>query len=1416
MRRPKGTGIITPIPERLGRREKPPDGHWTPCIINFAMAAQSSLYNEERNLLRIRERERRNQEALQERESSHDHAHLFAEPFKTSKGDELSSRIQSMLGNYEEVKELIGAKSHQNLIGVPNSAVPATSQGKPDKQSDVSRHSFRSGTPRPAGPPISSSDVPSGYRHRPRTDTELTAGRLLKSHKPARGRPQDHISRERYSGTMPLNKNVRQPQENCSAEKLFSSPSSISALSPLLSALSPPVEPLSPLHSSHHVDSKSRGSKSHEKTYGHTTKSSPAQGDNGNRDGPSTTNLGSSAQTFPPPLPSKTSAMPQKPTAYVRPMDGQDQAPSESPDLKPLPEDYHGESYGSHVDLKASAKEKLSKLEMPSEPFETFSNEAHCVEEILKEMTHSWPPPLTAIHTPSTAEPSKFPFPTKDSQHVPSVKVNQKQYDKSSKLLPSPQQGTSMLENDLQLSDSDNSDEEEVCEKPPSSSAPPSVQPSQTDSVASAHSSSVVSESSDSDSSSDSESEGSSSGSERNQPPRAPTPEPDPPLANKWQLDNWLPKASQPAAATENHNVVDHEQQSHQESKEDGSSCCSPHESPKTKEPHIKKAPRTFQEEIRNKAACSKSPVVSETVTPRQTVGIKQPRKSVKALVQEEPKGGLKVETEPVPYRPREGGLRVETEPTPHRRRQAGLKVETEPTPYRPREGGLKVETEPTPYRPREEGLKVETEPAPYRPREGGLKVETEPAPYRPREGGLKVETEPAPYRPREGGLKVETEPAPYRPREGGLKLETEPAPYRPREGGLKLETEPAPYRPREGGLKVETEPAPYRPREGGLKLETEPAPYRPREGGLKLETEPAPYRPREQPSKEKPTVKTKGRTKASNSKEPKSSTAQPTEKKKHRSSHHGANKTCSDTQSGKSHLAEPHPKCPHSPQVKSQSKANHRTNITHPAVVVCEDLHREKVLIPIGDNRLLPLRDIHRTRALVVKIELSLLSRVPWTSGKISQPKSKKGSSQQLHCKRKEEPEKKQTQNHSIEHKKRKVEKADKNGTHKKMKLEKEEKLSSNHKESSSLKVPKKSSENLHKEHRQPKTMSPAPHAHTKPEKLAQKRRPSGSSTCSQQSTASSNKSSHKEPSSSKHRKVEEKHTEHLKSNKGSTENNTNPFPVPSLPNGNAKPTRPQLKFEEKLYTPEHYMKEAKKLKHKADVMSDRIGKAFNYLDAAMFFIECGLAMEADLQAPKSAYTMFADTVDLIKFIMKLKNFPDSSAPANEKALAVICMRCQSVLYMAMFRYKKDTAIKYSRTLGEHFKSSSRAAQAPSPCVSRSTGTPSPLSPMPSPASSGGSQPGSSASNGGGQCSSVTIPQMIHHIASSYVNITSYFLYAYDIWEQADLLAKKNKAFFTDLSTMICPLALNSTMTELVHYTRQGLQWLRLESNMP
>ncbi|XP_069834330.1 AF4/FMR2 family member 1 isoform X2 [Dendropsophus ebraccatus] len=1173
------------------------------------MAAQSSLYNEERNLLRIRERERRNQEALQERDPFIDNAPLFPEPYKRSKGDELSSRIQSMLGNYEEVKELIGAKSHQDLIGVP-----VASQGR------LKHHPFQSNASRSMGPPRMS-NMSLGHRNRPRAAPEVSSGKLVKTHQ--NHTLQNKRMQELRSGLMSEERSGKPGQDKCPVEQ--SSSPSILALSPLLSSLSPPVEPLSPLHSSHQIDSKPRGDPSHEKSYTCATKS-PVLTEPVNREGSTTVaNLVPSSQAFPTYLTSKTHTLPPKPTAYVRPMDGQDQAPTLSPDLKPLQEDYHEESYENHVDLKLNSKDKLSRVEMASEHFETFTNEAHCVEDILKEMTHSWPPPLTGIHTPSTAEPSKFPFPNKESQHVSSVKVNQRHHDNLSKVFPSPQKGSSMLENDLQISDSEDSDEdedddEEIAEKP-LSSAPSSVVQSHVDSVASAHYSSVETEASETDSSSDSESDSGSSDSEVLPPPppprRSPSPVHDTSSTGIWQLGNFLVK---PAPLAESHNnVADNEQESHWDGKEEHD-CLSPlpHESPKS-EPQHEMALWTSQEDIQNKPTFPDSPIANKTVTPRQTVGIKHPRKPVKASFQEEPKGGLTVESEP------------------------------------------------------------------------------------------------------------------------------------------------------------------------------------------------APYRPRDQPSKEKPTVKTKIKTKSSGHKEPNANVAHPHEKKKHRSSHHSSSTTkkCPSTHTDKHQSAPSHPKSHPSPKVHIESKTNHRTNASHPAVVVREDCHKDKVLLPIGENRLLPpVKSSHKSIALLVKIELSLLSRIPGTSSsKISESKSKKVSSHNAHPKERSE----KTHSHRKEHTKRKVEDGEKNGTHKKLKLSNDAKPSTVHKESSTKKVPKTPSEDIRKEHRQPKSSSPTHKIHTKPEKVAQKRRPSESSTCSQQSTTSSSKSS-KEYSTSKQRKVEEKNVEISKSNKGSTENNTNPFPVPSLPNGNAKPTRPLLKFEEKLYSPEHYMKEAKKLKHKADAMSDKIGKSFNYLDAAMFFIECGIAMEADVQAPKSAYTMFAETVDLIKFIMKLKNFSDSLAPAHEKSFAVLCMRCQSVLYMAMFRYKKDTALKYSRTLGEHFKSSSRAAQVPSPCVARSTGTPSPMSPTPSPASSGGSQPGSNASNSGGQNPSVTIPQMIHHIASSYVNITSYILYAYDIWEQADVLAKKNKDFFADLSATVCPLALNSTMTELVHYTRQGLQWLRLE----
>ncbi|KAM6261541.1 AF4/FMR2 family member 1 isoform 1-T1 [Porphyrio hochstetteri] len=1205
------------------------------------MAAQSSLYNEDRNLLRIREKERRNQEALQEKDRFPEKTPLFAEPYKTNKGDELSSRIQNTLGNYEEVKDFISHKSHRNLIGIPKSVAPLMPQGKPDrpyfpeKTSHTLPPSFHRTTHHsPMGPTVVAPPPPSHSVHyqKPQSRTEPASGLHAKSHSLSNGQNQGPEHKCGGQESQPGFHHKR--NDKCAAGEGHANilPTSLLALSPLLSSLSSPVAPLSPLHSSQHINSRSQNSsKSHGPTYSQTKSSQDlvtGSQEKESRDS-SAVNLTSttqpSSQAFPPPLPSKTSAMQQKPTAYVRPMDGQDQAPVESPELKPLLEEYHGEAYEKISDLKANAKAKLSKLEIPSEPIEqTFPSDVHSIEDILKEMTHSWPPPLTAIHTPGTAEPSKFPFPTKESQHVGSVAQNQKQYDAPSKTLPSSQPTTSILQDDLQLSDSEESGDDQVVEKPPSSLAPPSALQSQPKSVASAHSSSSESGStSDSDSSSDSETDSNSSSSEGNDPPRASAPEPDPPTSNKWQLDNWLTKVNTPAVPTESVSEVSR-RDGHEEGTEQGQgvSSSSSHQHSEPREPHHKssgRAARAPQDtHLPTKPNSHKSAVCTKEPSPRQTVGIKRPSK---ALVHEGPKGGLKVESDPCPFEVRD------------------------------------------------------------------------------------------------------------------------------------------------------------------------------------------------QSSRDKPKVKTKGKPKSSDRKVTKLALQEPPENRKHKSTHQANSKPFLDPKLTRDvALGSAREHCAPSPLPQGQGTTPTRTSGHRPAVVAREDFPKEKLPLPVKGKKLpLPVRDPPAPQSLMVKIDLPLLSRVPHPPEKGSH--QKRVEAKELPGARKQDLEGKLTDSPDKPLQKRKRE-VEKEIHRKKMKSEKETKsLQSSTKKDSSKSTASKASLETQKKDHLPPPVSPAPMS----AKVAQKRPRSESGELPATADTARSNSNHKDPSLSKHRKVERNHTDLSKGVKGSAEDVTNPFPVPSLPNGTSKPRRPQLKFE-KQHSVEYYMEEAKRLKHKADAMTEKTEKAFQYLDATLSFIEYGIALESDTPAPKSAYSIFSDTIDLIKFVMTLKPFTDSSASSHEKIFAVLCMRCQSILHMAMFRYKKDTAIKYSRILNDHFKNSSRASQAPSPCVARSTGMPSPHSPMPSPAGSVSSQPGSNSSSCSGNSigSSVTVPCNIASATSSYVNITSYILYAYDIWEQADALARKNKEFFTELSTATCALALNSSMMELVHYARQGLQWLRLETNTP
>ncbi|XP_077984794.1 uncharacterized protein LOC144439381 [Glandiceps talaboti] len=282
--------------------------------------------------------------------------------------------------------------------------------------------------------------------------------------------------------------------------------------------------------------------------------------------------------------------------------------------------------------------------------------------------------------------------------------------------------------------------------------------------------------------------------------------------------------------------------------------------------------------------------------------------------------------------------------------------------------------------------------------------------------------------------------------------------------------------------------------------------------------------------------------------------------------------------------------------------------------------------------------------------------------------------------------------------------------------------------------------------------------------------------------------------------------------------------------------PPRIKMDFEDRQYPPNHYLVEAKDLKHQADAMTDKTAKALMYVDAVLSFIQCGNAIESDSETKSSPFTMYSQTSDLIKYILKFKGHgPDSGGV--DKKLTVLCMRCQSLLYMRLFKLKKDHAQKFSKILSEHFKTPSKLTntQAPSPYHAnwntKYTGTPSPMSPTPSPAGSIGSC-GSLGSNNGDHYlttpgssqgklpnglatpsaspATVSIPHRIQSIMYEHITITNYLLYAHDLWEQADVLQQESQDFFRGLDCEVSQLTFHSSILDLVKYVRHGLHRLK------
>eukprot|EP00064_Thunnus_orientalis_P007935 superscaffoldBa00000912_g7957 len=242
-----------------------------------------------------------------------------------------------------------------------------------------------------------------------------------------------------------------------------------------------------------------------------------------------------------------------------------------------------------------------------------------------------------------------------------------------------------------------------------------------------------------------------------------------------------------------------------------------------------------------------------------------------------------------------------------------------------------------------------------------------------------------------------------------------------------------------------------------------------------------------------------------------------------------------------------------------------------------------------------------------------------------------------------------------------------------------------------------------------------------------------------------------------------------------------------------------------------EYYLHEAKRMKHRADAMVDKLGKAVNYVDAALSFMECGKAMEEGPLEAKSPYTMYSETVELIRYAMRLKSHSGPGARQEDKQLAVLCFRCLALLYWQMFRLKKDHALKYSKVLLDYFKSSPKVPTTPPGWNDTGKdigGPPSSLSPNAKHLRRG--------SHGGNTSPSlISIPQRIHQMAANHLNITNSVLYSYEYWEVADNLSKESKEFFNYLNTLSGPLTLHSSIAHAVQYTRQALQWIRISAKL-
>ncbi|KAL1459838.1 hypothetical protein WDU94_011791 [Cyamophila willieti] len=262
-----------------------------------------------------------------------------------------------------------------------------------------------------------------------------------------------------------------------------------------------------------------------------------------------------------------------------------------------------------------------------------------------------------------------------------------------------------------------------------------------------------------------------------------------------------------------------------------------------------------------------------------------------------------------------------------------------------------------------------------------------------------------------------------------------------------------------------------------------------------------------------------------------------------------------------------------------------------------------------------------------------------------------------------------------------------------------------------------------------------------------------------------------------------------------------------------------------------DQYLSEAKRLKHSADKETDIIAQGMKYLEAVLYFLLTGIAMESESVTEKAAYTMYRDTLTLMKYISSKFRGQQNPTPQGsiQSKLAVLSYRCQALLHLKLFKAKKNEANQHQRIISDYVvKYSTTTPLDVCGGLAAGQGTPSPMSPTPSPASSVGSQSsgyssgelkgtgpvqGAPSLSGGASCGPcVAVPLQVHTALQKQNFTVGNMLSAFENWDLADttVYKGKHKEFFIMCDQFCGPLTLHSSLNDLVRYVRFGIQKLK------